>query len=490
MTGGLIYLVSKNMQDMYLSGDPQVTFFKLIYRRHTYFAFESVVQKFKTAPDFGQKVTCEIPPIAGDLMSQTFLFVQIPPLPLFHNQQGEIDRRRKVAWVEYLGYAIVQEISIDIGGVTIDKHYGEWMYLWNQLTQKKRGASDKMVGHIPPLFHFTPSKEGYNLYIPLEFWFCRQVGLALPLVSLTSSPVKISVVFRKIEECLRVGPTHSILLEDSLPPLLPGDYIEQTVRNETVTGYVIDYDPLERKLFYLKMKNEKNIAFQSPPEFLNPAYAIYKSGTGLSASPQLGAVETVENTFFLQKPQIVQSFFYINFIYLDQSERQKFLTGQREYLIEQLQFQNEINLQQATTRIRLNFNHPVKSLYWVVQPEQIRSPGSMNGLFQYTGHHTEFLKKAKITLNGFERIQREALYFHDVQSYQHHTNPPPPGVYLYSFSMYPEQFQPSGSCNLSQLNQTEITLQLQSPTPYQVRIYAVNYNIFRVFSHVGSLVFI
>src|SRR5271154_61861 len=256
MAGGLIQLVAYGVQDLYLTGDPQITFFKILYRRHTNFAFESIIQNFSEPANFGEIVTCTISR-AGDLAERIFLYVQIPAIPPFINTTtGEEDHIRKFAWVRHLGYAIVQEITIEIGGKLIDRQYGEWMYIWSEVSNRQNRGLSKMIGNVPEIFDFSNGKPSYELYIPLEFWFCRNTGLALPLIALASSDVKITVMFRRLEECYRVGPTNSIEVLDDIVPFRPGDYIEQTINNQMIQGYFINYDYLQKKLYYIKIQNQ------------------------------------------------------------------------------------------------------------------------------------------------------------------------------------------------------------------------------------------
>ena len=178
MAGGLVQLVARGIQDVYLTGDPHITFFKTVYRRHTNFAIESIVQNFNFAGNFGETVTCTLSH-SGDMVGRIYVCVDLPSVPKFYDQiTGLEDYHKKMAWVNNLGYALVQEVVIEIGGKLIDKQYGEWMYIWSQVTNKNEGALNKMIGNIPLLYEFHNGKPGYRLYIPLEFWFCRNMGLS------------------------------------------------------------------------------------------------------------------------------------------------------------------------------------------------------------------------------------------------------------------------------------------------------------------------
>ena len=159
-------LVAYGAQDIYLTGNPQITFFKVVYRRHTNFAVEAIEQTFNGAAASGQKFSCTISR-NGDLLSRVYL---------------EVD---KTATVNQNGFSMINYAEIEIGGQCIDKHYGEWMTLWTELTH----ASDKfnMLNNM---------NSGNKQYIPMQFWFCRNPGLALPLIALQYHEVKLNVQFK------------------------------------------------------------------------------------------------------------------------------------------------------------------------------------------------------------------------------------------------------------------------------------------------------
>lgn len=128
--------------------------------------------------DFGRKVSCTVSR-NGDLIHKVYLQVDLPAI----DPSGEDTFR----WVEKLGHALIEEVSIEIGGQTIDKHFGDWLNIWNELTQtsEKEDGYNAMIGNVPAMT--TASASGapaYTLYIPLQFWFCRNPGLALPLIAL------------------------------------------------------------------------------------------------------------------------------------------------------------------------------------------------------------------------------------------------------------------------------------------------------------------
>ena len=195
MGGGLMQLVAYGAQDVYLTGNPQITFFKVVYRRYTNFAMESIEQTFNGAVDFGKRVTATISR-NGDLIHKMYLQTTLPALSNASN----------INWCRYPGLALIKSVEIEIGGQKIDKHYGEWLYIWNELTQaegKKEGYKT-MVGDDLAAAPAV-SKAATTLFIPLEFWFNRNPGLALPLIALQYHEVKVNFEFRQLSELVYVG---------------------------------------------------------------------------------------------------------------------------------------------------------------------------------------------------------------------------------------------------------------------------------------------
>jgi hypothetical protein len=134
MGGGLMQLVAYGAQDIYLTGSPQITFFKVVYRRHTNFAVESIEQVFNGNPTFGQKVSCTISR-NGDLINWVYLQVQFPAISVGSVYAPNATAAASVAWTNSLGHALIRYVDIEIGGQRIDRHYGMWLELWDELTQ-------------------------------------------------------------------------------------------------------------------------------------------------------------------------------------------------------------------------------------------------------------------------------------------------------------------------------------------------------------------
>lgn len=379
MTGGLIQLVATGSQDVYLSETPQMSFFQSVYKRHTPFSLECIPHNLYGTIDFGNKVTCTIPR-NGDLIHKMYLCVELPTL----NDPNS-------SWVNNIGHFMLNEISIEIGGQVIDKHYGDWLNIWNELTQtaEKSACYDKMIGA-------NLGNSGGTLYIPLQFWFCRNIGLALPLISLQYHEIKLNIDFRKASDC----------------------YIGNA-----------------------------------------------------------------------SKPSITNVSLYVDYIFLGNEERRQFAQNTHEYLIEQLQFTGAETYNTPKISSELAFNHPCKEFIWVLQTEA-RELAKEWYDYSLNGNDQQTIVDASIRLNGHERFTKmNAEYFNLVQPYQHHTSAPPPGVYVYSFALHPEQHQPSGTINMSRIDSAMLILSTRITGSYKLRVYAVNYNVLKIASGMGGVMF-
>ena len=393
-------LVAYGAQDIYLTGNPQITFFKVVYRRHTNFALEAIEQTFNGTVDFGKRITATISR-NGDLIWKTYLQVDIPAVT-----SGASD---DFAWVHHLGHSMIRPVEVEIGGQRIDKHYGEWLTIWQELTLPvgHTAGFNEMTGNTSDLYTAgTPAdKPSKTLYIPLQFWFNRNPGLALPLIALKYHEVKMNLELRPVSE----------LFTATQPPT---------------------------------------------------------SGT----------------------PSLSAGSLYVDYVYLDTDERRRFAQVSHEYLIEQLQFTGEETLTGTNNKIRLNFNHPVKELVWVARSEDNESANEWTNFTDSVGFTgADPLVDAKLQLNGHDRFSaRKARYFNLVQPHQHHSNIPVTGVYVYSFGLHPEQHQPSGTVNLSRIDnstfqQTYKAALFAGGKQLRVLMYAVNYNVLRIMSGINYL---
>jgi hypothetical protein len=459
-------IVAYGAQDVYLTGNPQITFFKVVYRRHTNFAMESIAQTFNGNSNFGSNVSCTISR-NGDLIHKMYLRVVMPKVTCGGTTSAN--------WAHRVGLALIKNVELEIGGQRIDKQYGDWMNIWNELSlpESKIAGYDDLVGGENANDPIVASsvQRSWNqatdvgvetagvipqliLNVPLEFWFCRNPGLALPLIALQYHEVRVNFNFGSIGVC---GAVHS--------------YTSGSVTVE-----------------------------------------------GGSAQSAVGAFSSGD----------IQSLaLWVDYIYLDTDERRRFAQTSHEYLIEQLQYTGEESISTLTSTQRLNFNHPVKELIWVCPPDaNVQQADGGHYQFRYDDHlqtnnalaapdatgilsatlaaaqrsdgtervvdiRKNPVSLATLKLNGHDRMaERSGDYYSRVQPFQHHTRvPKDQGINVYSFALKPEEHQPSGTCNMSRIDVAQLSLTFRQAAARKIRIYATNYNVLRIMSGMGGLAY-
>lgn len=192
--GATLQLAAYGAQDLYLTGNPQITNFKASIQRHTNFATESIQLYFTGDPHFGKKVYCPLLRI-GDLINKIYLYMELPQL-IINPPEGLL-----VSWVNAIGFMMIKSIEIQIGEHVVDKQYGQWMFIWSELTSdaNKKDAFNSMIGYTPDC-NLTPQNGPLKLYIPLYFWFCRDSGSSLPLIALQYQDVRIGLELRDFNQ--------------------------------------------------------------------------------------------------------------------------------------------------------------------------------------------------------------------------------------------------------------------------------------------------
>ena len=272
MGGGLMQLVAYGAQDVYLSGNPQITFFKVVYRRHTNFSVEPVQQTWNGAADFGRTVTCNINR-NGDLITNMYVVVKLPNRPATGATGVEW------GYVNRLGHALISNVKIEIGGSKIDEHYGDWLNIWYELTHKvgQEHGYAKMIGDVPELTTLTnKAVDQYQLYIPLQFWFNRNNGLALPLIALQYHDVRITLVFRDFNDCINyVGTTapassQKVSMSDSYL-LIDYVYLDSEERKRFAQAsheYLIEQVQFTGSETFVNSNNKLRLNFNHPSKYL------------------------------------------------------------------------------------------------------------------------------------------------------------------------------------------------------------------------------
>lgn len=439
-------LVAYGAQDIYLTGNPVITYFKAVYRRHTNFAMETIQQSFSGTADFGQRIKATIAR-NGDLVSGMYLKVKLP-----HIQAAAAASAR---WTDSVGHYLFRSIDLEIGGQLIDRHYSDWLEIWAQLSvpASKLGGYFELIGLDGKTGLQTPTagatgdkvgpgcyldETGHRiLYVPLTFWFCRNVGLALPLIALQYHEVSVS-----------------IQLED-FSKLHTGAVLSQGERLDVQLW--VDYVYLDT--------DERSRFAQASHEYL---------------------IEQLQLADYNYNNNIVNIDLTLN-----HPVKELIWVARHDSHSTANQWNNYTNsladLTQYYGRPKTNAAGPLAAETIDSYRLKVSSNMVQTGLLQ---------------LNGLDRLSKqEGVYFNRIQPLNHHTTAPAsPGINVYSFAIKPEAHQPSGSCNFSRLDSAKLILTLNAikslandtvdvSTTGVIKLFAVNYNILRVMSGMGGLAY-
>jgi hypothetical protein len=472
--GGLIQFTKVGQIDNYFIGNPQISFYQYAYKRHTQFAMESISLDFSTvSPVMSSRTTlntytCTISRY-GDLLSNLYFCFTLPDI--------YSSSKYKFRWIKNIGTIFLKKASIYLNGTMIDQTTGEWMNVWNELTLPAGDTQiDQMIGNDTELqdpkasyarlvvknnkfiyFYYPdtskdipeePSIKGRQIIVPLNFWFTRNSALALPLLKLGASILKLNLELESSESLYQV-------FSDKL-----NMYVSPTYYNELHGDKInINSFTIQKKDIDIKPYIEANYIF-------------------------LGNAE--RDVLIKQLPVM-------------------------SYVVEQLAISKTNNVNSKSTNHNFNIiiNNPTKEIIWTLKRNDL---WKFNDYFNYSVDIPESknaaLEKATIRLSDYDRFgEKNAEYFNMIQPYQHHTKIPKQGIYSYSFAIHPEKEYITGYYNAA-LFQTTLNIVSKNTydnkfinnlliktgkEPYEfdynLEVFVLNYNIFEVQGGIGAMKF-
>ena len=441
MGGGLLQIVAIGEQDSYLIGNPQITFFKIVHRRHTNFSIEGIQQTI-TGPlsKNGCKVISKISK-SGDLISDMWLDVKLPKFnDVFVNLQNNYFN-----WCNNTGHALIKEVELEIGGDIIDRHDDKFLDIWNELSKNgykennlinKNKTNVKLNNNNDNLIN-----NNLQLYIPLKFFFNKYKGLSLPIIALQYHEVILKFNFRSL---------YHLINTDYQGNLLDGVKI------------IKDEDQMELKLFcnYIFLDKDERLRFaQSPHEFLIEQVQYEK--------------KKLDNKVSLSFNHPVKELIWLcqnNNVSLEKSEG---------------------NIDASINKTQENLNNTFHSNdYFNYQVPNYNGDKSFS-IREFINNQISYesFEKCTIEFNGSERFSpQKASHFRLINPLLANHKIPSKHIYCYSFALKPEEHQPSGSCNFSRFN--NINMIFENPSSnMELYIYAINYNILRIMSGMCGLVY-
>lgn len=475
MTGGLMQLVGKGAQDQLVVGNPSFTHFRSVYKRHSDFAMEHFRLVFKTTnlnlPQSGSLTLRAKVERYAQLLHDCYLTVTLPNIyspvsPITAGAHSNVNASAtalgyEFQWIRNIGYNMINYVAILINGQEIVRHTGEWMKLYSTLKfdGNKKDMIDQMVGNIPELYDpanafdrmnqyphaissstkfAEPSISARTLRIPLHFWFCEDIGKALPLVALQHSEVEVVVELKNIYQLFtvldvrdasstfgtRIAPDSSsnvfTINRFLSPPLYANPTAPISVENPNLTTWKLD-PFIEANYIFLSDAEMVHVAKNEHSFILNQVDAVQTAG-------QYGASNDLELTMRNLCTRVVW-------------------VGQRSDRVLQNDVDNYTNWVNP-------YKPPLDSTALVGM-----TPWYSSGITQGTAvSQKDILLESAIILDGKERFSTKSTsFFSTLQNYKHHTGKSItaiPGVYSYSFAIDHHTNQPSGHINGSMFNKT------------------------------------
>lgn len=519
MGGGQLQLTTIGNQDKYLTGNPQITYFKMVYRRYTNFSIETISLPFTNTADFGRKVFVNISKNA-DLLYKCSIKAVLPQIDC--GTSGD----NRFRWLNWLGHVMIKTVDVEIAGKVIDTHYSEWLHIWNEISQKEgqKEAYASLVGNLPRLTQVvrghasasttvdsqnTIDAQGaipsVELYIPLNFWFCRSPGLALPLIALHYHDVKINVEFREAEECCWSTGKYS-----TTPPKLSSAnllceyiYLDTAERRRFATGeheYLIEQLQYRGEEATTTTNAKVKLAFNNPTKLL--AWVVQpKNFTDAIFTTEYGGRQ------------------WFNFS--DQIDVSYYNGTPQDDLGNGMVSSNNMNFGLPLTGVGVAISGATAgSENPQYRPDSGTSTGG--GVDYSSGGFGNILAPSMtsalttdvissdlplldfgsgcvstcvLRLNGHDRFSEQTdRYFNKLHPYYYISNGLPVGMYVYSFGLQPENIDPTGTCNFSKIDSANLVLNLTAQSVKDsrtatIKIFALSYNILKIANGMGGLAY-
>lgn len=527
-SGGLMQLVSYGSEDLYLTGNPQVTFFKVVYERHTNFAYEWIPQYFDPQNSFSTTTNVQMDvPINrdGDLIRDVAWVIDLPNI---YSTEDENFR-----WVQNLGQVFIHYCDFTIGAQRISRQYGQWLNIWSELivSDSHRPGYDQLIGNVPALYDppryygdinstSVPTIPKRRLRVPIHFWFTEHPGLAVPLISLQYVEIRVEFEFRQLNDLFTIAN----------PPISPQELFN---------------DPLTSPGNQVALKNSLLAGGWSAQSI----FWKFVNGTGVPTG------QWNQNTYL-----------DVKYAFLDNSERRLFASAVNEYVIVQPERLAFTGLNGGNNREQIDFFHPVKEMIWIFQRDDVYlrnqwsnyttlpnnedfprwleltkaynnaqtlglSPTAINNIMLPSGltvdqfvdffnctdtdklwqtniiafdQYVNIMYFGKFIFNQHDRQEQKPHYYYAYQEpYNAHTATPKKSkqIYMMSFADKPEMVQPSGTANFARFQKSEFEFTLKDRTPrdtnclpatpelYNLYFYVRQINILRIMNGLGGLVF-
>ncbi len=434
MGGGIMQLMFSGKQNKHITGNPQTTHFKAVYFRHTNFAIESIPCTFnQTISTNNDSEVVSIVQRSGDLVAGAHI-----EFTLKRTQPGTLPTDGSyINWTNSTGHALIKEISFEINSQVIDKHYAEWLDIWNELTDPDYKEHILINKHLAKNVYLKSNGFTTNYvqcYVPLKFWFCRNPGLAYPLIALQNTTSYIKVKFRNPYSLINTDCTTNSI---------------GTITYEKSPELYLDY-------VYLDTKERRDFANKSHQYLIDTLQFNHISN--FNTIIDLNFINPVKELIWIIRNKNVKTEKDLSTISNDADA-----------------YSNTIS---SLTKNNDYFNYLSES-------------ASSQNEYIYTYTAYEPFNEAELLLNGNSRFnKRKATYFRTVQPNTYHSKIPSKHIYLYSFALKPEEHQPSGICNFSKLKTAQLKFTNPNTNNTEILVYALSYNLLRIKNGQAGLAYV
>tara|TARA_Y100000590_G_scaffold261169_1_gene293232 strand:- start:36 stop:1343 length:1308 start_codon:yes stop_codon:yes gene_type:complete len=433
MGGGIMQLIVSGRANKHITGNPETTHFKSVYFRHTNFAMESVPCIFNNAI-LANAETSVVSTIqrSGDLVAGAHIeFILTRTF-----SSGRPSGGSYVSWTNATGYALIKEVSLEIENQVIDKHYSEWFDIWNELTDTNNNEHLLVNKHEAKHLYLKSNDFNTNslkCYVPLQFYFCRNPGLALPLIALQNQKLYMKFTFRNPYTLINTDHTSGNI-----------GTISYTQNPELYIDYIY-LDTAERRSF---SKNKHQYLIEQ---------VQFNGYQTLSSSNEINFDNPIKELIWVCRNKNVKTEKDLSTISNDADAYSNTVTS-------------------------LSKNNDYFNYMSVSSNSQTE--------YLYNNNTYEPFKEVDLIINGNSRFnKRYATYFRTIQPKTHHSKIPNKHIYLYSFSLNPEKHQPSGVLNFSKLKSVKLNLTEANTTNMELLVFAVNYNLLRIVNGMGGLAY-
>lgn len=574
MTGGLLQIVTHGSQDLFLTGNPEITYFKIVYRRHTNFSMEAMLIDYDDLVGFGTTSHITIPKL-GDLVHNAYLVITLPKLNFTRDlDQSEIDLLTQQYELMQTHYTIVKDfMSVNktafrtMHNLYLSNNVNASLEMMNAITNTFAGFNEDDIKNL--ISNDTQEYDGIVFrYENIMMGGRPQLGnICLKNVmdywddpsadpSTISKDITMNIANFMMANCKYLDMKYFTLLNNSKKQLHDAyntnykfawvdklghsiiDYIEFYIGGNKIDRHTGQWIDIWHELMGKRQHEEqyKKIIGDTPiltnfdrnekPEYelKIPLQFFFNKFSGLSLPLVALQYNNVSfnvkfrkfsecayiegdgyvnlNDMLENKNVDITSSFLIEYIFLDSNERRIFAQSSHEYLIHQLQVNYDDNLIGKHIFFDINFEHPCIGLIWVLQRNSLMQNIDGHTKCYWTKYVTNVdditspIYKSKLSFNNYVRIEDfHSTYHNFLQPLMHCKNSPSTGINCYWFSLFPYEFQPSGSCNLSKIPKVRFEYDIDpfyfdNNETYTITVFALNYNILRILGGMGNVAYV